>query len=82
MMEQRPLPVAICTRCGKRTTSAEFINQRCGNRVNGKRCDGIYGSALKPDDWKPCHYCGGSGHTGEKCVACNGSGWLYQRQGP
>ena len=82
-MAERPLPVGVCTRCGNRTTSAEFINQRCGRRINGKRCDGAYGSAIRPDDWAKCRDCGATGWTGqEKCASCNGSGWTYERRGP
>ena len=87
--EKRPLPVAVCTRCGALAYDAAFINRQCGNRLNGKRCRGCYGSALRPDDWETCSHCGGTGDPGardreigeNRCMPCRGSGWIFVRKG-
>lgn len=67
-------PVAVCTVCGKTTHSAQLINQRCGWRHGGRRCRGVYGSALRPDDWLVCDACNGDG-----CHACEHVGWVFVR---
>jgi hypothetical protein len=82
-MPKRLPPVAVCTKCGAHTYSAEHINQRCGKQHDGKRCRGCYGSALNPADWQECQACAGASETGEsRCTWCDGKGWLYVRQGP
>jgi hypothetical protein len=53
-------PVAVCTKCGDITYSAARINAQCGRQPGGRRCKGVYGSALGKDDWAKCGACGGS----------------------
>jgi hypothetical protein len=52
-------PVAVCTRCGKYSYNGGVINERCGQRISGKRCKGMYQSAIGRDDWARCAVCGG-----------------------
>jgi DnaJ-class molecular chaperone len=73
-------PVAVCTRCGDITYDAVRINQRCGRKPGGKRCKGLYRSALNKTDWAKCDLCKGSGRdAGATCEACHGTGWSYVR---
>jgi hypothetical protein len=68
-------PVAVCTKCGDFTYDAAQINRKCGT---GKRCKGVYGSALNKDDWTNCNRCKNTGQMfGATCLACQGSGWRY-----
>jgi hypothetical protein len=76
----KPKPVAVCTRCGAVSYTANLINGQCGQTVAGKRCVGVNGSALNPDDWKQCAACAGTGSVEEtRCGHCDGTGWLYAR---
>lgn len=73
-------PVASCTVCGQVSHNPAAINQRCGNRVGRKRCRGVYGSMLAPNDWAVCTMCNGTGCSeGKKCDPCRGEGWIAQR---
>lgn len=74
-------PVAVCTRCGDITYRIEAINCQCGRQPIGKRCKGVYGSALNNDDWAQCAVCNGTGisKTGGSCAACQGTGWVFVR---
>ncbi len=47
----RPRPVAVCTRYGEVSYATDQINGQCAQRVAGKRCVGVNGSALNADDW-------------------------------
>ncbi len=75
-------PVAVCTICGDITFDANAINQRCGRQPSGKRCKGVYGSALNDTDWKSCNFCDASGKqaSGMTCEYCNGTGWRFARR--
>ena len=42
---QKPQPVAVCTRCGALSYSLEMINGQCSQVTAGKRCTGVIGSA-------------------------------------
>lgn len=76
----RPKPVAVCTRCGAVSYSANLINGQCGQMVAGKRCIGVNGSALNAEDWRQCTACEGAGSKGTtRCGHCDGAGWLYNR---
>ena len=63
-MSTEPPPVAVCTKCGDITYSAERINSQCDRKPDGRRCKGVYGSALNNDDWEKCIACGGFGRMG------------------
>lgn len=82
-MKQAHPPVAVCTRCRTFTNDIQAINNRCGQRRDGRRCDGVYGSALNAaGDWEECRYCAGEGvRDGSDCVPCQGTGWGYIRGG-
>ncbi len=74
-------PVGVCTKCGDFTYDAARINGKCGRQPGGKRCRGVYGSALNKDDWVTCATCNGAGRvSGASCSACHGSGWRYVRR--
>lgn len=75
-------PVAVCTKCGKYTTSATQINNQCSERPDGKkRCNGVFGSALSDGDWATCDACGGSRiYDEKKCECCQGYGVMYVRK--
>ena len=71
-------PIAICTRCKTPISNAILINDRCGKRFDGVRCNGVYRSALNYADWKKCAACAGSGlHAKKRCEDCQGTGWQY-----
>ena len=74
-------PVAVCTRCGDITYNVAAINRSCGRQPGGKRCKGVYGSALNNDDWAKCSACNGTGldGTGATCVVCQRTGWRFGR---
>lgn len=76
------IPVAICTKCGKYSVSAQKINSQCYARTDGKqRCGGVFGSALAKDDWATCDACGGRGRSeSELCLRCQGFGVMYVRK--
>jgi len=38
MREQKPQPVAVCTRCGAVSYSPEMMNGQCSQVIVGKRC--------------------------------------------
>lgn len=71
---RRSRPVAVCTKCGAYSYRAESINEQCSMKPDGKRCRGVYGSALNVADWKECPACTATG-----CDRCNGAGWIYVR---
>jgi len=79
-MAKREQPVAECTRCHSVSRRMEQINERCSEQISGKRCEGGYRSMLRPDDWKECHRCSTTGlvYT-ERCIECNGEGWICVR---
>ena len=79
--DQKPQPVAVCTRCGAVSYSPEVVNGQCAQITAGKRCTGVNGSALSKTDWEPCPACLATGHRNEKrCGQCDGAGWLYVRK--
>jgi hypothetical protein len=76
----KPKPVAVCTRCGAVSYTVNLINGQCSQTVAGKRCIGVNGSALNPDDWNQCAACAGTGSIeGTRCGHCDGTAWLYAR---
>ena len=80
--KDRP-PVAVCTVCGEYSTSITVINNQCFKQPGGKRCKGVFGSAIAPNDWEECEQCSGMGtKDGQRCGACQGSGFDYVRKGP
>jgi len=71
-------PVAVCTKCGEFTYDATQIDNKCTQRPDGKRCKGVYGSALNKNDWTNCSRCKTTGQMfGATCLACHGGGWRY-----
>lgn len=85
MTEKRkqPQPVAVCTKCGAYSRRVEVINQQCSERPGGKRCKGVWGSALNYNDWAECPTCEATGReAGNRCSQCDGFGWIYVRRSP
>ncbi len=84
----KPRPEGVCTDCGSYTFAIGAINQRCGNVVGKKRCNGVYRSNM---NWRTCPSCNGTGkpaaddteairnNTG-KCSSCQGAGWQAVRR--
>lgn len=68
-------PIGFCTKCRKLAYSVTQINDRCGARYNGKRCQGTISSALNENDWVPCSFC-----QGEGCETCEQTGWVLMRK--
>jgi hypothetical protein len=80
MTEKLNPPAAVCTKCGKTMRNLSLINEQCGERPGGKRCQGVYGSALNVGDWEECSTCKGTGRERDRqCTHCTGDGWLYVR---
>jgi len=72
----KPLPVAECTNCGRYSTELQSVNQGCGRIIDGKKCKGLFRSRIRPDQWRPCDQCAGSGWLDSKsCVFCQGTAW-------
>jgi hypothetical protein len=79
-MTTREKPCAICAVCGKYGSVISVIGKRCGNRHDGKRCKGVWRSAVNDGDWKECKSCDGAGgREGNPCKSCQGSGWIFSR---
>ena len=80
-MNKKEKPFAACTRCGKSTSNAELINENCNNVIVGKKCKGVYRSALQDEAWRQCSECDGTGiNEKAKCLICDGSGWIVNKQ--
>jgi hypothetical protein len=80
MREQKPQPVAVCTRCGAVSYSPEMINGQCPQVIVGKRCTGVIGSAGNKAEWEACPGCLATGTGNEKpCGQCCRVGWVYVR---
>lgn len=74
-------PVAVCTRCGAITRNVAAINQPCRRVINGRKCKGVFGSALCENDWELCPSCNGTGIEGRsQCSQCEGAGWIFVRK--
>jgi len=79
-MEKLSPPLAVCTRCRAYTRAVQSINERCPNHVGGKRCKGVFRSALGKGDWKECSTCEATGRDGDgRCPPCEGFGWIFIR---
>lgn len=77
---QKPRPVAVCTRCGAVSYSPEMINGQCSQVTAGKRCTGVIGSTQNEADWEVCPTCQGTGQNGKlPCGHCDGTGWRCVR---
>jgi hypothetical protein len=74
-------PVGVCTKCGDFTYDAARINGNCRRQRGGKRCRGVYGSALNRTIGRLAGSCNGAGRiSGAICSVCQGSGWRYVRR--
>jgi hypothetical protein len=64
--------------CHGLSNQREFLNHRCNEVVSGRRCYGIYKSALT-FLWDACESCDSTGRVGSLgCRECKGFGWkLY-----
>ena len=76
--EKKPKPLAACSVCHALTNVHEELNQRCRAVVSGRRCYGIYKSAITYL-WDACGSCESTGKVGTQvCSECAGFGWkLY-----
>ena len=81
MNEKLSPPVAVCTACHFYSRNPNAINERCENKFNGKRCKGVWRSALSNGDWEECPTCKASGkEEHSRCSQFEGFGWLYCRK--
>ena len=76
-MAKRPIPVTSCTMCQKPGYYEGYINTRCLNIINGKRCRGKNRDATQRNYWGECSSCKGTGWIGGTCKQCDGAGWLF-----
>jgi hypothetical protein len=73
-------PVAVCRMCHGITYRTEAINQRCGRSPRGRRCRGVFRSAVNEGDWKECTACAATGKYEERqCPFCDGIGWHFMK---
>jgi hypothetical protein len=69
-------PTAACSVCHALTDRLEQLNHRCSEVVNGRRCYGVYKSAMSYL-WDQCDSCEATGRVGTQvCGACAGFGWI------
>jgi len=70
-------PVAFCNACNEYSHDAAVINERHTRTKNGEKCEGLFRSALREDDWEKCPACNGTGNVMDKaCHQCNSEGWI------
>jgi DnaJ-class molecular chaperone len=73
--ERKPKPTAACNVCHALSNEHSDLNHRCNAVVSGRRCYGIYKSALAYL-WDACEGCEGTGMVGSQvCTECKGFGW-------
>lgn len=82
MNQERKRPVAVCSDCITYAYDKEVIGRACGRKRGSTKCAGVYDDAEDPLNWKECTACSGTGidYTGERCIACQQSGWLLTRR--
>lgn len=76
--DKKEKPLAVCSVCQALTDRRDNLNHRCSQVVNGRRCSGMFQSALTRL-WDECQGCEGTGQIGtQACTECRGFGWkLY-----
>ena len=73
--EKKEKPLAVCSVCQALSNEHAHLNHRCSQIVNGRRCYGIYKSALTYL-WDACEGCECTGRVGTQvCTECKGFGW-------
>jgi len=73
--QKKDKPLGACNVCHALTNRHESMNHRCDQVVSGRRCSGIYKSALTYL-WDACEGCDCTGMVGtQTCTECNGFGW-------
>jgi len=73
--EKKAKPLAVCSVCHALSNRHEFLNHRCNEIVNSRRCYGIYKSGLTYL-WDACEGCESTGRVGTQiCTECKGFGW-------
>ncbi len=75
-------PVAVCTDCITYSYDEQDIGKSCRFQRGAHSCAGNYVDASDPVNWKECTACSGTGNAwdGERCSACQESGWLLTRR--
>jgi hypothetical protein len=71
-------PLGVCSVCHALTDRHEYLNQRCRESFQGRRCYGTFKSGVSAL-WDRCEGCHGTGKVGtQRCGECAGFGWkLY-----
>ena len=73
--EKKQKPLAACEVCHALSNEHHDVNHRCTAVVGGRRCYGIYKSALT-FLWDACEGCDAHGIVGTQvCTECKGFGW-------
>jgi len=73
--DKRPKPLGACSVCYALTNQHEYLNHRCNQVVNGRRCYGTFKSAMTYL-WDQCKSCEATGKVGTQvCSECSGFGW-------
>ena len=80
-MSNNQPPEVVCTVCGKYGRNITLSGQRCSEKVNDKRCKGVYRSAVCEGDWETCSCCEGTRYVNNsRCESCQGSGFVFVRK--
>ena len=73
--EKQPKPAEVCSVCQALSNRPIDLNHRCNETLSGRRCSGIYKSALT-NLWDQCESCRATGRVGSQvCGNCAGFGW-------
>ncbi len=73
--DKRPKPLGACSVCYALTNQHEYLNHRCNQVINGRRCYGTFKSAMTYL-WDQCESCEATGKVGTQvCSECSGFGW-------
>ncbi len=81
-MAKKKRPVAKCASCNKNSWSAEIVDQKCKDIVNGRKCPGVFQRMSRDSDWIECRDCNATGtRDSDVCIPCGGDGWILIRIG-
>ena len=74
--QKKDKPLGACGVCRALTDKHEYLNHRCNQVINSRRCYGTYKSAITYL-WDQCESCEARGKVGSQvCSACAGFGWV------
>jgi hypothetical protein len=74
-LDKQPKPLGVCSVCRALTNEKVYLNHRCSQTLHGRRCSGMFKSALTVL-WDQCESCGATGKVGsQSCSGCLAFGW-------